>query len=205
MAKGTDKVYSLLNVTNGCVLSAKLNSVSTWNKETGTILTRRRNWKLSQFQQWGPDILDYFINAAPMSDPYHWSMGTHEIWVKEEDIDELYTMLGLATLRNFCSWDKQQILFGAFLFHKDPKMFLESDLSTRKDNAKKMMKDLKCGKEFMEFLEAFGVLSFQKREYNSQTHRAEETHKYFFSSNELELISRERKEIITTFEYTVKK
>ena len=62
MAKKTDKFYSLINITNGNILSSYVHGVSYWGKKDGELVKRQRNWKLSQFDIISHDILDYFIN-----------------------------------------------------------------------------------------------------------------------------------------------
>jgi hypothetical protein len=204
-AKKTDKFYSIMNVTNGNILSAALNGVSYSRRNKDKVHTRQRNWKLSQFQVESIDVLDHFINAETIEG--RWSMGVHEIWVKEEDIDSLYGTLAMATLRHFCGYAKQKALFGAFLFHKDPKLFIELDFTSRESDGPKILKERKLGKEFLEFLETFGVLSFNRgghRYVNGKWIHVEEK-RSFFSVAEIDLVERERKNIVTTFEYKEEK
>ncbi|MHB8132180.1 MAG: hypothetical protein ACYDEX_24755 [Mobilitalea sp.] len=203
MAKKTDEFYSLLNVTNGNLLSAKLHSMSYYGSSDNGIKKRPRNWKISQFDVESHELLDHFVNGVPIQDDT-WSMGVHQIWVKEEDIDMLYSALALAVLTHFCGYHKSKALFGAFLFHKDPQLFLTEDFMSTQNSPKSTMIRLRCGKEFMDFLETFGILSFAKNRWvyanGKQTKIEEERH--FFSSAELELVKRQRKDIITTFEKT---
>lgn len=131
-------------------------------------------------------------------------LGVHEIWVKEEDIDYLYAALALATLRSFCgqwNYEKQRSLFGAFLFHKDPKLFIELDFAGNKHAAATQLKALKAGKEFLEFLESFGVLSFSKGQEYKNGKWVDRGDRSFFSTAELDLVKRQRKDIVTCFEY----
>lgn len=202
-AKKTDEFYSLMNVTNGNILSASLNPVSwSFRVDKGKLHTRQRNWKLSQFQSESVEVLDHFINAETIESRWN-SMGVHEIWVREEDIDSLYATLAMATLRNFCGYAKQKSLFGAFLFHKDPKMFIELDFTSRDGDASRILKEHKLGKEFLEFLETFGVLSFNRggHRYQNGTWTQVPEKRSFFSVAEIELVERQRKDIVTTFEY----
>lgn len=207
MAKKTDVFYSLLNVTNGNILSACLNGAyGAYNKKEGDVLTRQRNWKISQFNLWGTDVLDYFINSKTINVHSYWhSMGVQEIWCKEDEIDLLYTVLAVSTLQNFCSYDKQKALIGAFLFQKDPNLFLSEDFTSTHASAQSTMKKLKCGKEFLEWLETFNILSFAKSRYNYQKRQHEDEQRFFFSCAELELISKERQYITTKFEMTITK
>jgi hypothetical protein len=200
-AKKTDKFYSIMNVTNGNILSAALHGVSYSYRNKDKTHIRKRNWKLSQFQSESVDVLDHFINAESIEG--RWSMGVHEIWVKEEDIDELYGTLAMATLRHFCGYDKQKALFGAFLFHKDPKLFIELDFTSRNGDASRILREKKFGKDFLDFLESFGVLSFNRggHRYVGGKWLQVEDKRSFFSVAEIDLVERERKDIITTFEY----
>lgn len=206
-AKKTDEFYSLMNVTNGNILSASLNPVSwSFRVDKGKLHTRQRNWKLSQFQIDNSEVLDFFINSEKIDS--RWTMGVHEIWVKEEDIDSLYAALALATLRNFCgqwNYDKQKSLFGAFLFHKDPKLFIELDFTATKNSAFSQLKTLKAGHEFLEFLESFGVLSFSKGQEYKNGKWVDREGRSFFSTAELDLVKRQRKDIVTCFEYKEEK
>lgn len=204
-AKQTDEFYSLMNVTNGNILSACLNGVS-WGlkhklKETGEVHTRQRNWKLSQFRTDSVEMLDHFINSEAINGK--WSMGVHEIWVKEEDLDLLYGHLAMAVLRHFCGYAKQKALFGAFLFNQDPKLFIELDFTNNEREIMTIMKEQALGKKFLDFLEAFGVLSFSKggHKYVNGKWTVVEADRCFFSTAELDLVKRKRKDITTTFEY----
>ena len=92
--------YSLLNVVNGNILSAALNPIP-WNKQYSVEKCERpRNWKLSQFQVQNTEVLTYFVESEKIDNRY--SMGIYEIWVKEEDIDELYKALAISCINNFC-------------------------------------------------------------------------------------------------------
>ena len=198
MAKKTDIFYSLLNVTNASVLSAKLNGVQYDYTGKREKIERRRNWKLSQFQIFDEDVLEYFVNAKPIDDKHYYnSIGTEEIWVKEEEIDKLYMVIALSVLRHFCGYDKQKALFGAFLFSKDPQLFISESI----EDPEKIMEKLKVGLEFLTWLDTFGVLSFAKSSFShvngTWVKAAEERH--FFSIGELELISKERQDIKTIF------
>lgn len=209
-AKKTDEFYSLLNITNGNILSAPLNPAQyRWGGDDSKLITRQRNWKLSQFQTEHSSVLDSFINNASIDTPFYWrSMGVHEVWVKEEDIDSLYAVLALVTLNNFCGYyssEKQKALFGAFLFHKDPKLFIDIDFTATRNSASSELKKMKAGKEFLEFLESFGVLSFAKgRQYVGGQWVESTEDRCFFSISELDLVKRQRKDIITTFEQPTK-
>lgn len=207
-AKKTDEFYSLMNVTNGNILSAKLNGVYYYHQSKDKVHTRKRNWKLSQFQIDDFDLLDYFVNGEKIDIDARWSMGVHEIWVKEEDLDELYAVLAISTLRNFCgryNHDKQKSLLGAFLFHKDPKLFLEKEWTGTRNSPVALLKELKAGKEFLEFLESFGVLSFAKQgnKYVNGKWVTLDGSRHFFSVAELEVVKRQRKDIITTYEHRI--
>ena len=200
MAKKTDKFYSLINITNGNILSSYVHGVSYWGKKDGELVKRQRNWKLSQFDIISHDILDYFINNNQIKkQSFYWTMGVHEIWVKEEELDMLYVVLANAVLNNFCTYDKQKALFGAFLFHKNPTLFLSEDFTSTRASTTALMKKLKCGKEFLLWLETFDVLCFSRNKYK------QDAEKCFFSFNELEVVSKERKDIITTFETFIKR
>ena len=186
-----------MNVTNGNILSGRLNAVPWRWGDKKKVFTRRRNFKISQFQTWGPDILDYFVNGSPIKLSYR-TMGVHEIWVKPEDVDELYSVLALSCLNNFSSsWKKQSALFGAFLFHKDPELFLSIDFNSTDNQAGRVLKEKQLGKEFLTFLEEFNILSFIKSHYGSEAND-----RSFFSISEIDLVRRKRKDIITTFEFT---
>ena len=181
MAKKTDKVYSLLNVVNGNILSGNLNGLSYSIQRRKEHHTRRRNWKLSQFQVGDRQILDFFINDKKME--CNWSMGTHEIWLKEEDIDLLYGALALSVLYNFTrSWENQKIIFGAFILKKDPKEFLERSFTST----------------------AAIIREIQERQlghvYTNGRWTVIPENRSFFSVNEVELICKERQEIVTIFE-----
>jgi hypothetical protein len=194
--RSEQEYYSLMNVTNGNILSAHLNSMS-WSASRKEVHVRQRNFKISQFQTESSSVLKYFINNEDMDTRAWCSMGIHEIWVKEEDIDELYLVLALACLCNFSpSWDKNKALVGAFLFHKDPQLFLTEDFMGTYNSATKVLKNNHLGKEFLEFLESFNVLSFIKERYGEGANK-----RSFFSTSELDLIKRERKDIITKFEH----
>lgn len=185
--------YSLMNVTNGNILSARLNPIP-WGVRRKEVHIRPRNFKISQFQT-GSDILSYFVNSEPIED--RWSMGVHEIWVKPEDIDELYTVLGSSCLNNFCpSWKKQSALFGAFLFHKDPELFLALDFTATTTSAERILKSNALGKDFIYFLEEFNILSFIKSHYGDDAKQ-----RNFFSTAEIDLVKRTRKDIVTKFEH----
>ena len=191
--KQEEVYYSLMNITNANILSARLNDLS-WDTQRKKTHMRQRNFKISQFQTHHYDILTYFLNSESMET--RWTMGVHEIWVKKEDIDDLYAVLAIACLNNFCnSWEKQNALFGAFLFNKDPDLFIATDFVSSQQKSVSLLKQLHLGKEFLEFLETFNVLSFIKRSGQNQGVRN------FFSVAELELIARPRKDIITKFEY----
>jgi hypothetical protein len=203
-AKKTDKFYSIMNVTNGNILSAPLNGVSYFYRNK-KVHKRRRNWKLSQFQVESIYVLNHFINSEPIENK--WSMGVHEIWVKGEDIDSLYRTLAMATLRHFCEYTKQKALFGAFLFHKDPKLFIELDFTSRESDGPRILRERNLGKEFLEFLETFGVLSFNRggHQYVNGKWVQITEKRSFFSIAEIDLVERERKDIVTTFEYKEEK
>ena len=200
MAKKTDKVYSLLNVVYGNILSGNLNGLSYSIQRRKEHHTRRRNWKLSQFQVGDRQILDFFINDKKME--CNWSMGTHEIWLKEEDIDLLYGALALSVLYNFTrSWENQKIIFGAFILKKDPKEFLERSFTSTAAIIREIQ-ERQLGKEFLTFLEASEVLSFNRggHVYTNGRWTVIPENRSFFSVNEVELICKERQEIVTIFE-----
>ena len=194
MGKRDEQEYcSLMNVTNGNILSARLNPIP-WGASRKEVHVRPRNFKISQFQT-GPDILNYFVNSESIES--RWSMGVHEIWVKPEDVDELYTVLAATCLNNFCpSWKKQSALFGAFLFHKDPDLFMSLDFTSTVMAADRILKAEKLGKDFLFFLEEFNILSFIKSHYGSYAQKLT-----FFSTSEIEVVKRQRKDIVIKFEH----
>lgn len=207
MAKKTDIFYSLLNIVNAQVLSGLLKGASDWKLKPGETFKRRRNWNITQFYLGGTDILDYFINETPLDSRY--SLGVSEIWVKEEDIDQLYAVLAISVMSSLCTYDKQAALVGAFLFQKDPQLFLREDFTSRHNCLLPIILRLKLGKEFIDFLESFGVLQFTEAKYkysSSVGHyvTTNNTKTYTFSMAEFELIKRERKDIQTMFTYTKK-
>ena len=205
MTKKTDKVYSLMNVFNGNILTASLHSVPwrtkvAFEKSKESILhTRKRNWKLSQFNI-NREMLDNFINDTKIDNS--WTMGVHKIWVKEDQIDELYTALAWATLNNYCNWEKQTALFGAFIFHLDANLFIEYESFKAPANNEKYLKDHKLGKQFLTFLEEFGVLSYSQGSYNlvNGTWQRVKEKRSPFCMAELELVSREIKDVNVVFE-----
>jgi len=197
MARATKETeyYSLLNVTNGNILSGPLHrSNSYFDAEP---IVRQRNFKISQFQVEDASILDYFVNDNKIEELHYWSsMGVQEIWVGEDEIDQLYSVLAIACLHNFCSdYTKQACLYGAYLFQKDPNLFISEGFLDRSDSCSKLIKTKKVGKEFLEFLETNQVLSFIKRSGSSP-----DVDRHFFSIAELDLVKRTRKDIITKFE-----
>ena len=204
MAKKTDVFYSLLNLVNGQILSAPLNGFNSWNLKSGETFSRRRNWKTSQFSLGGSNILECFINSVPLDASY--SLGISEIWVKEKDIDDLYTSLAFSVMSSLCHWEKQPALVGAFLFQKNPQLFLDTDFTSRYNSLYPTIVRLKLGMEFIEFLETFGVLKFTESRYkrlsSGQLTTKEDIKTYTFSTAEFELIKRERKDIQTIFSYT---
>lgn len=205
MAKKTDVFYSLLNLINGQILSAPLNGFNSWSLKQGETFSRRRNWKTGQFILAGSDILEHFINNVPLDASY--SLGISEIWVKEEDIDDLYAMLAFSVLYSLYHWEKQPALIGAFLFQKDPQLFLDTDFTSRHGSLYPIIIKLKLGKELIEFLETFGVLRFTEsecRRLSGQWVTNPDVKTYSFSTSEFELIKRERKDIQTVFSYTKK-
>lgn len=196
MAKKTDVFYSLMNITNANILSSTIFLPQNWwRMKPGEVFTKRRTWKLGQFCLGKSIVLENFINSEAFDTTY--SMSAEEIWVKEEEIDDLYAVIAFSVLTSFCSYDKQSALIGAFLFQKSPELFLAEDFLTKHNQLFSMLKRLKLGKEFLEFLESFGVLRFSNTRYNSPNKKT-----YNFSCAELELVSRERKDIRTILSYT---
>jgi hypothetical protein len=205
LAKKTDVFYSLLNLVSAQTLSGQLKQAYTWNMKPGETFSRRRNWNITQFYLGGTDILEYFINGVSLDTSY--SLGSTEIWVKEEDIDQLYAVLAFSVMTSLCNYAKQSSLVGAFLFQKDPQLFLDEDFTNKHNSLFTMIIQLKLGKEFIEFLESFGVLKFTEASYirhSGQYKQKQDRKTYSFSTAEFELIKRERKDIQTMFTYTKK-
>ena len=206
MAKKTDKVYSLMNVTNGNILSATLHGMY-WNTTHSdkTVHVRKRNWKLSQFNIHGNEVLDYFLNGNAIEATGRYTMGVQEIWVKEDEIDLLYASLACCVLCNFTRvWENQKVVFGAFILNENPEEFLT------RSKFKSPMKELvqrKLGKKFLMFLEQCKVLSFNTGGFTCSGGKwvAKPEGRNFFAFNEIELICKERQEIVTSFEYEIKK
>lgn len=206
MSRKDDVFYSLRNVINGNILSSRLNGVNGLYGGKEKEVVRKRNWKLSQFQISSKDTLDYFVSGGLDKNKttlWHetWSMGFEEVWVKKDEVDLLYAALAMATLSHFCAWDKQKCLFGAFLFNKDPELFHCIDFTSSSKLPEKILKKESLGKEFLMFLDSFGVLSYGNREFKYINNRSISIvkNRTFFAFAEIELISRKRSEITTEF------
>lgn len=182
--KLTEYVYSLINISNGNILTAKLNRRHYTSEKD---LARTRNWKLSQFYLDDNSLIDAFICDSKIKNFPYQSMGTAQIWVKEKDIDGLYTAIALSVLWSFPQ-GKDIALFGAFLFHYNSELFMDKEFSSL-IQIKAILLELKLGKACLEFLDSFGLLKY-RRALNDDIS---------FSMAELELIKREKSKINTTF------
>ena len=180
-------IYSLLNIVNGTLLSGKLNYSWTAYANAKTEQTRRRNFQTSQFDLANLSTLSYFISGE-LPKLNRWDFGFETIYVKEEDIDDLYFALAYSAMANFAnSQEKEKRLFYAFILDYNPELFLSLTVNNY-SHIKSFLKKQALGKKFLQFLEEHEILSYTDRGKRVK-----------FSQLEYELISKKKSEVNKIF------
>lgn len=190
------KVYTLMNVCTGNLLEAPVNNYGWWSGKPEKL--KKRNWTIGQFQYENQFVLSNFIlnNNMPDHTYLHSGYGCSVMWVKEDEIDELYASVAACIIQHYCLQNgdaKQNQIFGAFLFSMGIEVFSSVNVSTF-PQMRSYLRKAKKGKQFLQFLDAHGMLQFvQYGKTGSTQHCA--------SFAEIEVVSKDMSEIDKVFAY----
>ena len=192
------KVYSLMSVSNGHILSATV-------RNTGHLKHAAKdcNYTIGQFNTASLDTLNHFIDDLPderKQNQYFmkYGYGFQQVWVKETEIEDLYLIIASSIINNFSTYTskkaKENQVFGAFLFSLGIETFLNADISTLVQMGSFLRKK-KLAKEFLLFLDTNGILGFLGTSYTHINKIIK------FSFAEIDLVERQIEDVEKTWPF----